>query len=127
MTPYGLGGVGPEGVQSGPHHDCFERLVLHVSWLQVESPQVLGLAVGALEQGAQVISRSGHLRPDFVLYFGKRRSMEVPRYLYLKPIELVRLETRSTVCRFTRLERASAMPIICANNTRLVRDSPWTA
>ena len=80
------------------------------------------MAIRALKGSAQVIASPGHPKSYLVFYFRKRGAVEIPGYLDLELIQLMRSEARATVRRLTRREMASVMSIICADNSRLVGD-----
>ena len=80
------------------------------------------MAIRALKGGAQVIASPGHPKSYLVFYFRKRGTVEIPGYLDLKLVQLMRFEARAAIRCPTRWEVASVMSIICADNSRLVRD-----
>ena len=84
------------------------------------------MAIRALKGGTQVITSSGHPESYLVFYFRKRGTVEIPGYLDLKLVQLMRFEARPAIRCPTRWEVASAMTIICADNSRLVGDFLWT-
>ena len=119
--------VRPKGIKVGPYAQRFECHVAGIVWVQTSPPDVLTLTARALEWGHQVISRTCIPESHFIFYLGKGGSVEVLWYFNLELISGVRFETLGTPRIITRLERSSGMPIVCADNSRLERDSSLTA
>lgn len=84
---------------------------------------VLGLAVWALKQCAEMVARAGDSKPIQIFYFGERCSVEIPWELDLETVRVMGLEVFSTPGAGALWEVHTDCPIVGANNPRRKRDS----